>query len=187
MSYLQLTGSRRIAIQFGEILSYIDTVSIGNRYICPFSHPFPILFHPFPILFHPFLVLFHPFPVFSRPFPQRVPPQNLSRPQRSRLCGVCAWRMPPLCLSLSTPISMRLVLYDRREMRRYDPGRCCETGRSFLREIQVFLRSCSGARARASRLGKQTKQDYSMATRFSNKLLFVSRSAAAIRSAALTK
>ena len=49
MSFLQLARSRRIAIQFGEILLYIDTVSIGNRYIRPFSHPFPVLFH---ITFH---------------------------------------------------------------------------------------------------------------------------------------
>ena len=81
MSYLQLARSRRIAIQFGEILSYIDTVSIGNRYICPFSHPIPILFHPF-------LVLFHPFPIFSRPFPYHVPPQNLSCPQPKHQGGV---------------------------------------------------------------------------------------------------
>ena len=59
MSYLQLTRSRRIAIQFGEILLYIHTVSIGNRYFCPFSHPFPILFHPFPVFSYPFSVLFH--------------------------------------------------------------------------------------------------------------------------------
>ena len=61
MPYLQLTRSRRIAIKFDEILLYIDTVWIGNRYICPFSHPFPVLSHPFP-------VFSHPFPVFSRPF-----------------------------------------------------------------------------------------------------------------------
>ena len=59
MSFLQLARSRRIAIQFGEILLYIDTVSIGNRYICPFSHPFPVFSYPFPVLFHPFPVLFH--------------------------------------------------------------------------------------------------------------------------------
>ncbi len=59
MSYMQLTRSRRIAIQFGEILLYIDTVSIGNRYICPFSHPFPVLFHPFPVFSYPFPILFH--------------------------------------------------------------------------------------------------------------------------------
>ncbi len=76
MSYLQLARSRRIAIQFGEILIYIDTVSIGNRHFLPFSHPIPILFHPL-------LVLFHPFPVFSRPFPRHVPPQNLSCPQNA--------------------------------------------------------------------------------------------------------
>ncbi len=74
MSYLQLARSRRIAIQFGEILLYIDTVSIGNRYICPFSHPILVLSHPFP-------VFSHPFPVFSRPFPHHVPPQNRSCPQ----------------------------------------------------------------------------------------------------------
>ncbi len=63
---MQLTRSRRIAIQFGEILSYIDTVSIGSRHIWP----------------------------FSRPFPHHVPPQNLSCPQPKLqggelgLCGV---------------------------------------------------------------------------------------------------
>ncbi len=56
MPYLQRTRSRRIAIQFGEIFRYIDTVSIGNRYTCPFSHPFPVLSHPFPVLFH---ITFH--------------------------------------------------------------------------------------------------------------------------------
>ncbi len=74
MSYLQLTRSLRIAIQFGEILIYIDTVSIGSRHIWPFSRPFVVLSRPF-------LVLSQPFPVFSRPFPHHVPPQNLSCPQ----------------------------------------------------------------------------------------------------------
>ena len=59
MSYLQLARSRRITIQFGEIMLYIHTVSIGSRYICPFSHPILVLFHPFPVFFHPFPVLFH--------------------------------------------------------------------------------------------------------------------------------
>ena len=54
MPYLQLTRSRRIAIKFGEIFFYIDTVSIGYRYICPFSHPFPVLSHPFPVFSRPF-------------------------------------------------------------------------------------------------------------------------------------
>ena len=58
---LQLARSRRIAIQFGEIRLYIDTVSIGNRYICPFSHLFPVLSRPFPVLSHPFLILFPSF------------------------------------------------------------------------------------------------------------------------------
>ena len=56
MFYLQLTRSRRIAIQFGEILPYIDAVSIGSRYICPFSHPFPILSSSYLSLFH---ITFH--------------------------------------------------------------------------------------------------------------------------------
>ncbi len=59
MSFLQLARSRRIAIQFDEILLDIDTVSLGNRYFCPFSHPFPVLFHPFPVFSYPFPVLFH--------------------------------------------------------------------------------------------------------------------------------
>ena len=74
MSYLQLARSRRITIQFGEIMRYMDTVSIGSRYVSPFSHPFPVLFHPFPS----FSRLFSS---FSRPFPYHVPPQNLSCPQ----------------------------------------------------------------------------------------------------------
>ena len=74
MFYMHPTRSCQISIQFGEILPYIDTVSIGNRYIYAFSHPFPVLFHPFP-------VLSHPFPVFSRPFPHRFPPKNPYRSQ----------------------------------------------------------------------------------------------------------
>ncbi len=73
MSYLQLARSRRIAIQFGEILLYIDTVSIGNRYICPFSHPILVLSHPFP-------VFSHPFPVFSRLFPSFSTSRSTSKP-----------------------------------------------------------------------------------------------------------
>ena len=74
MSYLQLTRSRRIAIQFGEILPYIDTVSIGYRHYWYFCRPIVVLSRPF-------VALSQPFPVFSRPFPHHVPPKNLSCPQ----------------------------------------------------------------------------------------------------------
>ena len=95
MSCLQLARSRRIAIQFGEILLYIHTVSIGNRYICPFSHPFPVLSHPFPVL--------------SRPFPHYVPPPYLSCPQPMLQAGelYCQFLRPGgcvICSKFATPV-----------------------------------------------------------------------------------